>query len=172
MSPEQSVGRRRPAVKSAAPSQELAGLTLEQLRDYRDALSAEEDKVSYWRRLVHGRVDLLEEQAGSQDTLGLTDLVRVLGDTGSGHSRRTLLRVPAPEELPDLPDLAELGELWTADPRDAQEVAVLVQRFRTTGVKLSTYRIALHERIDAATSELIVRYRAHPQAALALLPEE
>jgi hypothetical protein len=37
---------------------------------------------------------------------------------------------------------------------------------------LSVYRNALHQRIDAATGELIMRYRADPRAALMLLPPE
>lgn len=165
---------RRPAVTSAIPSEELAGLVLAELRAYREELSAEEDKVSYWRRLVHARIDVIHAQAGSPDTLSFTDLVRVLGDTGSGRSRRALIRVSAAETLPDLPDLAELSVLWAAvvDPRDTGQVAHLVQRLDAQGLKLSEYRRALHERIDAATGELILRYRAHPQAALALLPQE
>ena len=125
MSSEHAVARRRPPVKLAGPAPELSGLDLVQLRAYRAALSAEEDKVSYWRRLIHGRVDVLEAQARSEDTLSAADLVRVLGDTGTGRSRRALLGVPAPVQLPDLPDLDQLGHLWAADPQDADEVAGL-----------------------------------------------
>ena len=37
---------------------------------------------------------------------------------------------------------------------------------------LTDYRRALHARIDEATGELIVRYRADPLAALSLIPQE
>lgn len=171
MSGEHAVGRRRPPVKLAGPAPELSGLGLAELRAYRSALSAEEDKVSYWRRLLHGRIDLLEAQAGSQDSLSLADLVRVLGDTGTGRSRRALMRVPAPVQLPDLPDLDQLGELWAVDPHDDQ-VADLIERLHANASRLSEYRSALHQRIDAATGELIMRYRADPRAALVLLPQE
>jgi hypothetical protein len=170
MSGEQGVARRRPPVKSAQPAPELSGLGLVELQSYRAALRIEEDKVSYWRRLLQGRVDLLLAQASSENSLSLADLVRVLGDTGSGRSRRTLLRVPAPVQLPDLPDLEELCHLWAADPQDAHEVADLVERLHAKESKLSEYRSALHQRIDAATGELIMRYRADPRAALVLLP--
>ena len=172
MKREQVVARRRPPVRSADSSAELSGLGLAELRAYREALSAEEDKISYWRRLLHGRVDLLEAQASSADTLSLSELVRVLGDTGSGKSRRVLMRIPAPVELPEIPDLDSLGEVWAADPQDADEVAELIERLHAKERRLSEYRNALHQRIDAATGELIMRYKAEPHAALALLPAE
>ena len=37
----------------------LAGMDLAALRAYRHDLQQEEDRVSYWRRLVHARLDLL-----------------------------------------------------------------------------------------------------------------
>ncbi|WP_344304548.1 hypothetical protein [Nocardioides bigeumensis] len=151
---------------------DLAGLDVGQLRAYRAALAAEEDTVSYWRRLLHGRIDLLEAQAVSDDGLTLEDLVRVLGDTGSGRSRRTLMRVPAPVALPDLPDLDQMAHLWASDPRDDHEVADVIAGLRAKETRLSDYRTALHVRIDAATGELITRYRADPSAALALLPRD
>ena len=172
MSTDRAVIRRRPPVKLAGRAPELSGLGLAQLRAYRAALSAEEDKVSYWRRLVHGRIDLLEAQASAGETLSMADLVRVLGDTGTGRSRRVLMSVPAPVQLPDLPDLDQLGQLWAADPQDADEVAQLIGRLRLKESRLSKYRSALHERIDAATGELIMRYHADPRAALVLLPQE
>jgi hypothetical protein len=172
MSSEQAVARRRPPVKDAVRAPELSGLPLAELRAYRQALSGEEDRVSYWRRLLQGRIDLLEANAISEHTLSLGDLVRVLGDTGSGRSRRTLLRVTAPEQLPDLPDLERLCELWEAEPKGVHQVDLLIERLRGKESTLSAYRRALHRRIDAATGELIMRYRADPRAALVLLPQE
>lgn len=170
MAREAAGERRRPPVRSADPAPELAGLDLAQLRAYREALAAEEEAVSYWRRIIHGRMDLLEAQAGSEGSLSLADLVRVLGDTGSGRSRRALMSVPAPTQLPDLPDMESLAHLWSMDPHGPDDLADVVERLRGKERQLSEYRSALHERIDRATAELIVRYRADPRAALDLLP--
>src|SRR4051812_48044072 len=140
---------RRRTVTSTVPSEELAGLDLHQLRSYRGGLAAagdkvpywrrpgggrvdrvgrsrggleaEEDKVSYWRRLVHARTDVLTAESDTGNPLSIEDLVRVLGDTGSGQTRRALVRFRAADPLPDLP---VLSEMWVTevDPHDAAQV--------------------------------------------------
>ena len=162
---------RRRSVTSTVPSEELAALDLEQLRSYRQGLEGEEDKVSYWRRLVHARIDVLEAESGTSAPLSIDDLVRVLGDTGSGRTRRALVRFRAADPLPDLP---VLSEMWVTevDPHDAGEIEDALERLRTAERQLTAYRRALHDRIDEATRELILRYRANPLAALTVIPQE
>ena len=63
-----------------------ADLDLSDLRLYRKRLAEEEEKVSYWRRLVHARIDVLEAEAHHERPLRLDELIRVLGDTGAGRS--------------------------------------------------------------------------------------
>lgn len=161
---------RRHSVTSTLPSEDLAGLNLDELREYRRGLGAEEDKVSYWRRVVHARIDFLEAGASTPGQLSFDDLVRVLGDTGTGRTRRALVRVKAADPLPDLP---ELSEMWATevDPHDSERVTDALERLRRAERKLSDYRIALHDRIDEATGELILRYRKNPRAALAAIPQ-
>ena len=155
----------------STPAVDLASLTLADLRAYRHSLEAEEDRVSYWRRLVHARIDLLAAESANDHPLTLTDLVRVLGDTGTGRSRQALVGVRASEPLPDLP---ELTEMWATDvdPHDEAQVADAVDRLNRAERQLTDYRRALHQRIDEATAELIERYRADPLAALSVIPEE
>jgi hypothetical protein len=161
---------RRRTVTSSVPSEELATLDLAGLRNYRHRLEAEEDRVSYWRRLVHARLDLLAAESASDHPLTVTDLVRVLGDTGTGHSRRALVSVRAAEPLPELP---ELTEMWVTevDPHDPGQIEDAVARLTRAEKQLTDYRRGLHERIDEATGELILRYRDNPVAALAVIPE-
>jgi hypothetical protein len=171
--PERDSGAtfRRHSVTSTVPSEDLVRLNLEELREYRRGLGAEEDKVSYWRRVAHGRIDYLEAGARTPGQLSFDDLVRVLGDTGTGRTRRALVRVKAADPLPDLP---ELSEMWATevDPHDAERVTDALERLRKAERKLSDYRIALHDRIDEATRELILRYRENPRAALAAIPQD
>jgi hypothetical protein len=150
------------------PAQDVSQLGLAQLRAYRRGLEAEEDRVSYWRRLVHARLDVLEAQSHSEGSLTLDQLVRALGDTGSGKSRHALVRVRTAEELPELP---VLEEMWTSDldPR-SEGAAEAIERLRAAERQLTDYRRALHRRLDEATAHLIARYRARPLAALDLIP--
>ena len=166
MSPEPD--NRRRSVVSTVPSDELAGLDLPQLRAYRGELEAEEDRVSYWRRLVHARIDLLEAEKSTAGPLSLETVANVLGDTGAGRTRTALVRVRAAEPLPDLP---VLEEMWVTevDPQDEEAVRSAVERLRTAERQLTSYRNALHQRIDEATNELIERYRANPASALVAL---
>lgn len=167
--PPQDPTARRRTISHAEASPHLADLTLEQLRGYRASLVAEEEKVSYWRRLTHARIDLLEAGSRTDGALSIDDLVRVLGDTGSGRTRKVLLTVRAADSLPELP---ELDEMWAdVTPTDPDGLAATFARLRAAEAQLTEYRRVLHERIDEATGELIVRYRADPTAALALLPQ-
>ena len=153
----------------AAPPGALASLDLVTLRLYRRSLAEEEDRVSYWRRLLHARIDVLSAQARSEISLTFEQLVRALGDTGSGRSRRALARVEAAEPLPELPELERLWML-DVDPLDEAGVTDTLVRLRAAEAQLTEYRRALHARIDEAGEHLIARYREDPGAALLLIP--
>lgn len=152
------------------PERDPQSLTFAELREYRQRLAAEEEKVSYWRRLAHARIDVLEAGAHNDGNLSFRDLVRALGDTGTGQTRRFLASVRAADSLPDLPDLAQM---WTAevDHRDPVQVADALDRLQFAEGQLTLYRRALHSRIDEASTELIRRYRENPLLALSILPD-
>lgn len=150
------------------PPVELHDLTLDALRAYRRKLADEEDRVSYWRRLVHARLDVLAAESSHTGPLSVETLARVLGDTGAGRTRTALVRVRAAAPLPELP---VLEEMWVSevDPHDKAAIAAAVARLRTAEQQLTRYRTALHQRIDEATEELIERYRRDPSSALIAL---
>jgi hypothetical protein len=157
----------RPRSGTSNPPSDLEDLTLTQLRAYRAVLGAEEVKVSYWRRLTQTRIDAVVAQVDPGNPLPFDDLVRILGDTGNGRTRRSLIRVSAAEPLPDLPELSDVGT-GGVDPRDP---GAALDSLETAERKLSNYSQVLHSRLDRATRELIRRYRADPDAALALIPK-
>lgn len=161
-------GHRRRAINDAVSSPYLADINLAELRSYRQRLMHEEDTVSYWRRLAHARIDVLEAESHTEGSLSMKDLVRVLGDTGAGRTRSALVGVRAAEPLPDLPALTEM---WVSeiDPHDREKVFEAVERLHDAERQLTNYRRALHKRIDEATGELISRYRDDPASALIAL---
>jgi hypothetical protein len=153
------------ALAEVAPARAWSSLTLDELRLYRRRLAEEEEKISYWRRLVHARLDVLEAEAHHERPLRLDELIRVLGDTGAGRTRTALVNVRAADPLPDLP---VLEDMWVTelDPHDSVAIAEAVSRLRSAERQLTEYRRALHEQLDGATGELIARYRTSPTSAL------
>lgn len=157
-------GRARP---TPVRSHELDHVTLDSLRAYRTELTAEEGRVSYWRRLVQARIDVLV--SGSVARTDFTRLQRVLTDPQVSSRRHALAAIDHGDDVPPLPDLADL---WAADPVPGDDAArdALVVRLAAAEKELSSYRTALHERIDRATADLIARYHENPTTCLVALP--
>ena len=140
-------------------SAHLADLGLDELRGYRQELIDEEAVISYWRRVVHARID-----AGSvrDDSAGRERLRSVLTTQQGGRRRGAHLATYDGSGAPPMPDLAVL---WESRP-DPDWVG----RLAVVEAELSAYRRNLHERLNEATSELIARYREQPALALRALP--
>ena len=168
MSMDETRAPRGAVTSVEEPPRHWSELSLDGLRAYRRRLADEEERVSYWRRLVHARIDVLTAEAHHERPLHIDELVRVLGDTGQGRGRTALVSVHAADPLPDLP---VLQEMWVTelDPNDAEAVADALERLRTAEQQLTDYRKALHSRLDQATKELIERYRQDPASALVAL---
>ncbi len=142
-------------------------LTIEGLRKYRTALSEEESRVSYWRRIIQARLDVV--RAGESGNLRIDNLRDVLADARLGGERRSLITIVANEDIPPLPDLATLWEReQIADDPDHNEA--LAKELAAAEIQLSAYRAALHRRISAATDELIARYREDLNLCMLALP--
>ena len=145
------------------------------LRALRQTLREEERQVSYWRRLVQGRLDLAQAAlAGDQPS------VEKLTATASGQ-RSDSARNGAPRRSPSfarfvsgIPDrrLASLAAAWDTpipwdDPRRLRRVEGTLVEIEA---ELSRRRRDLHERIDACTAELVNRYRRDPEELKRLGP--
>lgn len=154
----------------AAPerSAEFAHLSLDGLRHYRAALSTEENRVSYWRRILQARLDVVRAVDTGAST-ATEDLTGVFAETRIGGTRMALLTIVPVDDMPPLPDLAQL---WAREPRadDSTWNAALSHDLTKAESQLSAYRTALHRRLAAATSELIARYREEPDLCLTVLP--
>ena len=165
--PTSDAGRFR-AVPERSP--DFAHLSLDGLRKYRHALSDEENRVSYWRRIIQARLDLVRAAEGG--TVATVDNLRgVFAEARVDSGRKALLTVIPADDIPPLPDLVEL---WARQPRVGaiEHNRRLAHDLSKAEAQLSAYRTALHKRLSAATGELIARYREQPELCLTALPTQ
>ena len=149
---------------------DLSSRTLEEIRSLRDDSTHVAETLSYVRRLVQGRIDIVEEEsrrraAGGEpaDVGGLVDeLNDVLAENvpSPGHARMvnpappaglddvTTEFDPALGQLADLPDLSD------------EQVRALADRLAEIDRDLSSKRRAVYERVDALGQELTRRYES------------
>jgi len=167
----------RPRTRKAAPrpvperGEAYEHLSLDGLRAYRRALGEEENRVSYWRRILQARLDLLRAgmEGGSARAVDTEALRPVLTDARVGAGRRALVNIVPADDIPPLPQLEQLWQRH-ADPTDAEASEDLERSLARAERQLSDYRSALHRRIAEATGELIARYRETPTLCLTALP--
>lgn len=149
-------------------SPNLAHLSIDGLRDYRSTLEGEESRVSYWRRILHARIDLVRA-AESGNPAGFEDLGHRFTDGLVDSTRTALIALVPSSELPQLPDL---GGIWAREPVPGEHEynRELVDDLTEAERELSAYRTALHRLMATATGELIARYRDEPGLCLSALP--
>lgn len=158
--------RRRPPPRR---NPALGHLSLPGLRAYRHQLGAEEGRVSYWRRVVQARLDIV--RAGGPAALCPEALPEVLCRGQAAHPRRAFLAIVPLDDIPPLPDL---DRLWATDVGAAGRASLvaLEAALAEAEAQLSAYRAALHARLAEATAELVVRYSEDPTLSLIALPLE
>lgn len=161
--------RKRARLETAPPERSNAydHMTIDDLRQLRQRLTAEEGRVSYWRRIVQAKLDLIRD---GTPRFGATieGLNRVLTEH-TGMPRR-IAYLPVQPVDGDAP-LPELPWLWQhlANPGSADNES-LALALDAAEAELSTFRGELHAQIDAVTGQLIARYREDPSMALTALP--
>jgi hypothetical protein len=178
-----SSGSAVPAARAAAParrksdlrpvpvrSDDYAHLSIDGLRTYRRALADEENRVSYWRRILQARLDVVSS-GGAGKELDRERLAPVLTTERVGSGRSALVEVLPVDDIPPLPSLGELWDRRVADD-DEDGRRQFEDDLRAAEAQLSAYRSALHKRIGEATGELIARYREQPDLCLSALPLE
>jgi hypothetical protein len=148
-------------------SLEFVHLDLTALRAYRKVLNAEEHRVSYWRRIIQARLDLI--RAHREDGSTIERLQDTFAEERPAQGRLALIAIVPDDDIPPIPDLEAV---WTRtiDPADEASRIRLERDLSFAELQLSTYRQALHRRIARATTELIARYREEPTLCLVALP--
>jgi hypothetical protein len=151
----------------------LGALGLEELRELRRQAQEDEADLSYLRRLLHGRVDILRAEltrrsgrtgpgSGVSDTL-LEQLAEILTDIPSGvrnSARHVTLNTPRSEEYQLLADEV-MDDVALADLRSQSDAALQAACIRLTAHErtLSLRRQGLQRTVDGCSAEITRRYR-------------
>ena len=161
------------------PTLDPSELTLTDLRAQRASLQAQDDAISYVRRLVQARIDLVLDErnrrvSGSNSNVS-DDLATILGRHLTGGPARP----PRPtEDASEHPLAIELDELCrslgahhVAELDDA-ELDTLCRSLETFEHARSQERRGLFTRLDALSAELVRRYRDGEASVDGLLAQE
>jgi hypothetical protein len=173
-----SEGKRRiDRIQHPSYAEGLDSLSLQEVRERRDECLAEREYLSYLRRLVQGRAEILGAALRQRGSDGQTNLVEQLdsilaGDEArSGTSRGEAVRVGLPEEemlfarrrIERLVTDAAISDPSSLD--DAQ-LAEAVEGLAEEEHEVSASRGAVIKVMDKLQDELKRRYKADPTQAL------
>ena len=148
---------------------DLTGRPIEEIRSMRDEVRGIEDNVSYRRRIIQGRLDIVANDlrrrasGGSPGDLGtlVEQLPDILSDrvTAGGTGRLPSGLIPPDDDVTaDLDQVAGPDVLGDLPQLDDDDVAELAQTIGALERQVSDYRRGLFSRIDTLNAELARRY--------------
>jgi hypothetical protein len=160
--------RRIDQISDPAFVEGLVALDLDTLKDRRRMCDELENELSYYRRMLHGRMDLLafelRRRSGAETRTLIEALPEILTDHGQGHdpSRR-----PVSLSIPDLPEHGrrKIDEVLEADFLtrialvEEDELREIQSLLIETEHEISEQRRVVHDRRDLIQSELTTRYK-------------
>jgi len=148
------------------PLAELAELSMSDLLTHRAHLRSREGQLSYWRRVVQGRHDVLCLVVSGKpvSTARIADsLASEVRPTGRSSSHVPL------EHTEPLTELSGMDQAWERSCRgdDTALAADTLRRLALAERWLTDERLCLHVELDATTAELTRRAAADPAEYLA-----
>jgi chromosome segregation ATPase len=146
----------------------LASWSTAEVRTARSECEAEEEGISYARRVLQGRLDILraellrrEDDDDHAEDL-LARLARILSAdhvaSPPSRSRSTRLRAPADADRHEAEIDALMGSTSPSELR-TEELDVIIERLHRHEQELSATRRGLFDRIDTLRDELARRYK-------------
>ncbi len=143
-----------------------ADLSLAELRERRQELQAEDDVVSYARRVAQARLDLVNSEIAHRESHSGEMLRDELKSVLSRHLTGGPARPPRPtEDLSDHPLALELeavcaekgfGRLEDLNNAELTALSEAITEFES---RVSSDRRDRYDRLDALSAELVRRYR-------------
>ncbi len=148
----------------------LSGLELVELRQRRHTAEDVESQISYYRRLLHGRMDLLNfelrRRGGEEERTLLEALPEILaggmvfGEEPNLRHIETMPPIPSKTGrrlIDKIMDDSVLTQLSDLSDDDVVEALDQIQEVET---EMSNQRKQLHAVIDSLQSEIVTRYRS------------
>ncbi|HSM44832.1 MAG TPA: aerial mycelium formation protein [Acidimicrobiia bacterium] len=153
----------------------LPDLDLSEVRRRRDTAEDVEAQISYYRRLLHGRMDLLDfeqrRRRGDEERSILEALPDILAKGMILGSEPALRHI---ETMPPLPSVTgrrlidkimDDGVLANLPELADEEITEALERLREVEKQLSGQRRQLHQVIDTLQDEMVSRYRSQQDEA-------
>jgi hypothetical protein len=166
---------------SAAFVDGLADLTMAELRHRRQECQEAETGLSYFRRMIQGRLDIvhteLTRREGGGEPTDLAALVEqlpsILAEHTLGASRGPLPDVVAPGGLDEmarqLDAIIDADRLGSLPEQLDEELHRIADQLTALERQVSAQRRELHERIDVVQEEIVKRYKSGEATVDALL---
>lgn len=147
----------------------LQGLELGELRTRRDTAEDVESQISYYRRLLHGRMDLLNfelRRRGGEEERSLLEALpeilasgMILGSEPNLRHIETMPPIPTKTGRRLIDKIMDDGVLTQLPDLTDDEIVEALERLREVETELSNQRRQLHGIIDAIQDEIVSRYR-------------
>ncbi len=157
----------------------LESLATSELRRRKGECEEFESELSYARRLLHGKIDILGHELGRRASGGegaVGDLVaklpEILAEAPTGNAGR-FPRILLPRQIErqrrKIELLASDATLARIDEATTDEIQSMVERIANAERDLSPQRRAVQGVMDALSAELVRRYREGQEDPTALL---
>ncbi|TNC26207.1 RsiG family protein [Amycolatopsis alkalitolerans] len=162
-------GRRRiDRVLNPGYVQGLGDLSLEELRERRDEAAQEETDLSYLRRLLHARIDIVRAEQQRRSTGGQSSIVEqlatILSDNalrparGSGR-HQALEPSRAGEHRRQAEALVGNSDLTDVGSHSDEKLAEILRDYGEEESSVSARRREVQAVVDLLNSEIATRYR-------------
>jgi hypothetical protein len=154
----------------------LEGHSLDELRELRSTAVEVENELSYYRRLLYGRMDLVKfeqrRRSGEEDRSLIDSLVDILTDPERQDRTESRGTRHIVTDLPPLPDVGKRdidevmgdGVLTRLDEATAEELQASLDGFEKMVGEINSQRIASQKVIDSLSDVIAERFKAEVSA--------
>lgn len=163
------------AISSADSSSELEVVSLAELRARREEANRAESVVSFSRRIVQARIDIVDSSLSTESAVVTLDqLPQILSEERSPGSSGRMVDVVLSAEEQEASESLIYGSVGMDRMADLSimtldEKVEYLRRLKLAESSISQMRRQLHEHLDRLTAEVVRRYKSGSAAVDDLL---